>query len=139
MINRLNIARTLIILGFIAGLGSLTATFAHIGDPAYLVSPEFSGGRAHSWYHALREVFGDLSAILVILFVFFGPPRYRQPITWWICLILMLGYYLPFWAGMPFVEELRAPNLQAEFNHISQALLALSGLLYGRREFFLKP
>ncbi|MEX2366325.1 MAG: hypothetical protein WD601_06935 [Pseudohongiellaceae bacterium] len=136
MINRLNIARTLIVLGFIAGLSSLWATFTHIGDPAYLVTADFGGGQAHSWYHALREAFGDLAAIIVVLFVMFASPQVRTPATWWICLILLAGYYLPFWAGMPFMEELAAPSLGAEINHISQALLSLAGLFYARREFF---
>lgn len=105
----------------------------------YLVNPEFAGGQAHSWYHALREGFGDVASILAVLLVFMGPARYRNPSSWWVCLILLLGYYLPFWAGMPFVPELRAPSLGAELNHIGQAVLALAGLFYARVLFMQPP
>ena len=136
--RRLFIARLLVVLGFVAGLGSLWSTFTHIGDPLYLVTPEFGRGSAHAWYHALREAFGDIATIIVVLLIFFGADRYRKPSSWLICLILLLGYYLPFWVGMPFMEELSAPSLQAELNHISQAVLSLAGLFYGRAEFLKK-
>lgn len=134
--NRLNLARSLVVLGFLIGLGSLGSTFDHIGDPAYLVTAAFDGGQAHAWYHALREGFGDMAAIGAILMIFFGNAGYRNPSSWWVCCILMLGYYLPFWIGMPFVPELRAPSLGAELNHIGQATLALAGLLQARPLFF---
>ena len=136
MITRMNIARALLVFGFLYGLTSLLATFNHIGDPAYLVQESFGGGQAHSWYHALREAFGDIATIAVLLYVFFAQPGVRQPHTWWICLILLLGYYLPYWAGMPFMAELAAPSLQAELNHIIQAAFALAGLFCARKEFF---
>ena len=136
MINRMNIARALLVFGFLYGMTSLFATFNHIGDPAYLVQESFGGGQGHSWYHALREAFGDIATIAVLLFLFFGPARVRQPYTWWVCLILLLGYYLPYWAGMPFMEELSAPSLTAEINHVVQAVFALAGLFVARREFF---
>lgn len=72
MINRPNIARALLIFGFVYGLTSLTATFGHIGDPTYMVAAEFGGGQTHSWHHALREVFDDVATIPVILYVFFA-------------------------------------------------------------------
>jgi hypothetical protein len=139
MLTRLNIARALLVFGFLYGLTSLLATFNHIGDPAYLVQESFGGGQAHSWYHALREAFGDIATIMVVLFVFFADARVRQPATWWICLVLLLGYYLPYWAGMPFIAELAAPSLQAELNHIIQAAFALAGLFCARKDFFTAP
>lgn len=114
---------------------SLVPTFQHIGDPLYLVQAEFDGGQAHSWYHALREGFGDIACMLAVLFIVMGPAHYRNASSWWVCLILLLGYYLPFWAGMPFIPELRAPGLRAELNHIGQAVLALAGLFYARQSF----
>jgi hypothetical protein len=96
MINQLNIARALLIFGFLYGLTSLLATFNHIGDPAYLVQSDFGGGQAHSWYHALREAFGDIATILIVLYLFFASDKVRQPLTWWICLVLLSGYYLPY-------------------------------------------
>jgi hypothetical protein len=136
MMTQLNIARALLVFGFLYGLTSLLATFNHIGDPAYLVQAEFGGGQAHSWYHALREAFGDIATLIVVLFVFFADAKVRQPVTWWICLVLLLGYYLPYWAGMPFIEELAAPSLQAEINHIVQAAFALAGLFCAKKDFF---
>jgi len=136
MITRLNIARALLVFGFLYGMTSLFATFTHIGDPAYLVQESFGGGQAHSWYHALREAFGDIATLVVVLFLFFADARVRQPVTWWICLVLLLGYYLPYWAGMPFMQELAAPSLQAELNHIIQAVFAMAGLFCARRDFF---
>ena len=135
MLTRLNLARLLVVLGFLVGLGSVAATFGHIGDPAFTARPDFDGGAAHPWYHALREAFGDIAAMAAILLVFFGPARLRNPGAWVVCLILMLGYYLPFWAGMPFIAELRAPAWGAELNHMGQALPALIGLFLARREF----
>ncbi len=139
MKTRLNLSRGLLIFGFLYGMSSLLATFNHIGDPAYLVQVEFGGGQAHSWYHALREAFGDIATIAVMLYLFFGNARVRQPHTWWIGLVLLLGYYLPYWAGMPFMAELAAPSQQAEINHIVQAVFALAGLFCARKEFFRYP
>ena len=136
--TQLNIARALLVFGFLYGLTSLLATFNHIGDPAYLVQAEFGGGQAHSWYHALREAFGDIATLVIVLFLFFADPKVRQPVTWWICLVLLIGYYLPYWAGMPFLDELAAPSLQAELNHIIQAAFALAGLFFSKKDFF-KP
>ena len=136
MINQLNIARALLVFGFLYGLTSLLATFNHIGDPAYLVQSNFGGGQAHSWYHALREAFCDIATILIVLYLFFASDKVRQPLTWWICLVLLSGYYLPYWAGMPFVEELAAPSLRAEMNHIIQAFFALAGLFCAKPAFF---
>ena len=135
MLTRLNIARALIIFGFLTGLGSLCATVGHIGDPAFMATSDFDV-QTHTWYHAFREVFGDIAAMAAIVLIVFAPPAYRTPLTWWVGFVLMLGYYLPFWAGMPFMAALSAPGLNAEINHVAQAVLALSGLFYGRKEFF---
>lgn len=136
MITRLNISRALLVFGFLYGLTSLLATFNHIGDPAYLVQTDFGGGQAHSWYHALREACGDIATILVVLWVFFADAKIRTSYTWWICLVLLSGYYLPYWIGMPFMSELAAPSLQAEINHVVQAFFALAGLFCAKKEFF---
>ena len=133
--SRLNIARALLIAGFAIGLESLFATFMHIGDPLYTVQPEFGGGTTHSWYHALREGMGDVATIVVMLLLFFGPKNFRTMPTWWIGLILLFGYYSPFWIGMPFNPELAAPNLEAELRHIVQAALPLAALFVAKREF----
>jgi hypothetical protein len=37
---------------------------------------------------------------------------------------------------MPFVEELAAPSLRAEMNHIIQAFFAMAGLFCAKKAFF---
>jgi hypothetical protein len=134
-VTRLNVARVLVVTGFTIGLTSFSATFSHIGDPNYLLPPAFENGETHGWYHALREVMGDVAAMGVVLFVFFGKPEDRTPATWWICLALVVGYYAPYWVGLPFNPALGAPNFAAEVSHILQALAVVSGVLVARREF----
>lgn len=43
-------------------------------------------------------------------------------------LILMLGYYAPFWIGAPFLPALSAPNQQAEMVHVAHATLSFLAL-----------
>ena len=133
--TRINVARLLVLLGFGIGLTSLWATFSHIGDPYYLVLPEFENGRAHARYHALREILANVSALIVVLLIFFGRPQDRTGSTWWICFVLMVGYYASYWVGIPFNPELAAPSLRAEVSHVLQASAALSGLFVARRDF----
>ena len=133
--TRLNIARTLVVTGFAIGLTSFSATFSHIGDPNYLLPPAYENGQTHGWYHALREVAGDIAAMGVVLFVFFGRPQNRNPGTWWICLMVLVGYYAPYWVGMPFNPALAAPGLMVEVSHVLQASAAVSGVFVARREF----
>lgn len=126
-------ARILVIIGFLAGWTSLGATLAHIGDPATLMTE--AGVPTHSWHHFLRELgaqFGIMIAILVVLFV--GPAQ-RTPASWWIMLILMLGFYLPFWIGVPFDPAYGAPSMGAELNHLAMAIPALLGAFLGRRHY----
>jgi hypothetical protein len=133
--SKLNIARVLLLVGLIIGLESLYATFTHVGDPLFTLPPEFGGGTTHAWYHALREALVDVGAIAVLLLVFFGKPWFRTTATWWIALVLMIGYYSPFWIGMPFNSALAAPTLEAELRHIAQAALPLTALFIARKEF----
>ena len=133
--SRLTIARILVAVGLIVGLESLYATFTHIGDPLFTLPPEFGGGTTHAWYHALREAMGDVATIVVLLLVFFGKPSFRNVATWWIGLILMIGYYSPFWVGMPFNSALAAPTLDAELRHIAQAAIPLIALITARKDF----
>jgi hypothetical protein len=133
--SRTNISRVLILAGFGIGLTSLWATFSHIGDPHYLVLPEFENGRGHAKYHALREIFGSFAAMGAVLFVFFGRREDRNARTWWICFLLMVGAYAPYWIGMPFDSEFGAPSLEAEISHVLQALISLTGLFIARAEF----
>ena len=135
IMTTLNIGRASIVLGFIIGLISLSMTISHIGDTSYLIKDASMGEETHAWYHALREVCGNIAAMATILTILFGKAQNRTPFTWALCLMLMLGYYLPFWIGTPFIDQLQAPNLGAEFVHITMAGFAIGGLLYLRKDF----
>ena len=124
--------RVLALIGFAYGFqSSLMATFNHIGN-------ERMGG-GHTWYHFLREVGLDVGALVGMLIILFAAPRYRTPVTWWVALVLMLGYYLPYWIGIPFMAELSPPGglgSSADWNHYIQAAFPLAGLFLARRHFF---
>ena len=135
LLTNLWAARILVIIGFLAGWNSLGATFAHIGNDAFLLTDQAPIVQTHSWHHFLRELgaqFGAMAAILVILF---AAPRYRTPTAWWVVLILMVGFYAPFWIGVPFDPGYGAPNMSAEINHLAMAIPALVGAFLARRHF----
>jgi len=134
-ITNLWTARILVIIGFLAGWNSLGSTFAHIGSDAFLLTDQAPIVQTHSWHHFLRELgaqFGAMAAILVILF---APPHQRTPVAWWVMLILMLGFYAPFWIGVPFDRAYGAPNMGAEINHLSMAIPALVGAFLAKRHY----
>lgn len=137
--SRLNIARVILVIGLIIGLPSLFATFSHIGDPLFTLPPENTAGTTHAWYHALREAIGDVGTIAVLLLVFFAKASFRTAATWWIALLLMIGYYAPFWVGMPFNSALSAPDLETELRHIAQAAIPLIALFVARKDFNRTP
>ena len=128
-------ARILALIGFCYGLqSSFMATFNHIGNPAM--------GPAHTWYHFLREVGLDIGTLIGMLIILFAAPRFRTPVTWWVALVLMVGYYSPYWVGIPFMAELSPPGGlggSADWNHIIQAFFPLLGLFLGRKHFFGSP
>lgn len=137
--NKLNIARVLIVIGMVVGWESLYQSFHHIGDPLFLISPDHPGGDTHAWYHVLRELMGDIGTIIAVLVVFFAGTCFRTPATWWLSLIVLVGYYSPFWVGMPFNPALAAPTWDAEIRHIIQAAVPLAGLFLARAEFYKTP
>lgn len=124
--------RVLALFGFYYGFqSSLLSTFNHIGNGAM--------GGAHTWYHFFREVGLDIGALSGMLIILFAAPRFRTPVTWWVALVLMAGYYSPYWIGMPFMAELAPPGgllSRADWNHIIQAFFPLLGLFLARRHFF---
>lgn len=138
--DRFMIARIALVLGLVIGLISFSATVGHIGSEQYLLQPGTENGEAiiatHGWYHALREVLGDAASMIILLLIFFGAAVWRTPITWTISLIIMLGYYAPFWVGTPFNPALAAPNWRAEIVHIVMAILPFSALLLARNQFW---
>lgn len=128
-------ARILVLIGFLAGWNSLGATFGHLGNEAFLLTADAPITPTHSWHHFLRELgaqFGVMAAVIVILF---AGPRHRTPVAWWVMLILMIGFYAPFWAGVPFNPGYGAPNMSAEINHLSMAIPALLGALLAKRHY----
>ena len=128
-------ARVLVIIGFLAGYGSVGATFRHIGNDRFLLTPEAPLVVTHSWHHFFREGFGDLGAMAAILVILFVAPRYRNPAMWWLMLILMVGFYAPFWIGVPFMAELAAPSMGAEITHLTMAVPALLGCFLAKRHY----
>ncbi len=124
-------ARGLVIVGFLAAAVPVGATFMHVGDEA----ARMFDGSTHSWHHFFREGFGDLGTMTAILVILFAAPRFRSPIMWWIMVILMFGFYAPFWIGVPFMTELAAPNMLAEVAHLLTAVPAVLGCVLARRHF----
>ena len=133
--SNLTIARVLLLAGIAIGLESLRATFTHIGDPLFTLPETFGGGTTHAWYHALREAMGDIGTIAALVLIFFGNSSFRNPATWWVSLLLMFGYYSPFWIGMPFNSALAAPSIEVEVRHAIQALLPIIALFVARSDF----
>ena len=121
------IGRILIIVGFLLGYNSISATVRHLGSDAFLLVAESPNGPTHSWHHFLRELGGDFGAMAAILVIVFAAPKYRTSVAWWVMLILMIGFYAPFWVGTPFDPAYGAPNMAAEINHLAMAIPSLIG------------
>jgi hypothetical protein len=128
-------ARILVIIGFLAGWNSLSATANHIGNELFLLTPNAPLAQTHAWHHYFRELGGDFGAMAAILVILFSARRFRTPVSWWLMLILMIGFYAPFWIGVPFMPELGAPNFAAEINHLSMAIPALIGCFLAKPNF----
>jgi hypothetical protein len=124
------VGRVLIIAGFLAGYNSIGATVRHLGNNAFLLVANSPNGPTHSWHHFLRELGGDFAAMAAILVIVFAPRQYRTPLTWWVMLILMIGFYAPFWVGTPFNPAYGAPNMGAEINHLMMAVPPLIGCFW---------
>jgi hypothetical protein len=133
VLSSLRTARILVIIGFLAGWNSLGATFAHIGDASTLLTA--TAVPTHSWHHFIRELGAQFAIMTAILLILFLPAAQRTRSLWWVVLILMLGFYGPFWIGLPFDRAYGAPSLSAELNHLSMAVPALLGALLARRHY----
>ncbi|MDG2175667.1 MAG: hypothetical protein P8M72_06010 [Gammaproteobacteria bacterium] len=134
-LNRLQVGRGLIIIGFLAGYNSISATVRHLGNDVFLLVAASPNGPAHSWHHFLRELGGDFGAMAAILLIIFAAPRNRTSTAWWVMLILMIGFYAPFWVGTPFNSAYGAPNMSAEINHLMMAIPTLIGCFVIRSHF----
>ena len=137
--TRMNIARFLVIFGFFVGLRSIYFTWSHIGSDLFLLTPESPLALSHSWHHFFREVFGDFGAMIGVLMLLWLPRPLRAPATWWAMLVLLLGFYAPFWVGAPFMIELAAPSLDAEIQHLIMALPPLAAVFLARKEYYPSP
>lgn len=126
-------ARALVLLGFLAGCGSLGATFDHIGDPSTLMTA--AEVPTHSWHHFLRELGAQVGIMLAMLVLLAMTPAQRSPAAWRVLVILALGFYAPFWIGLPFDRAYGAPGLAAELNHLAMALPVFAGVLLARRHY----
>jgi len=127
--------RALIILGFLLGYNSLSATVGHLGSDLFLLVEGSPPGQTHSWHHFLRELGGDFGAMVAILAIIFAAPRFRTTVAWWVILILMIGFYAPFWVGAPFDPAYGAPDMDAEINHLMMAIPALIGCFLIKQHF----
>jgi hypothetical protein len=126
-IKNIWVGRVLIIAGFVGGYNSISATVGHLGSDAFLLVAGSPNGQTHSWHHFLRELGGDFGAMAAVLLIVFAAPKFRTRITWWVMLILMVGFYAPFWIGTPFNAAYGAPNMSAEINHLMMAIPAMLG------------
>ena len=135
-ITRMNVGRALTVFGFVVGLRSVLFTWGHVGSDLFVLTPDSPLAVTHSWHHFFREVFGDFGAMIGVLILLWAPPALRRPATWGVMLILLLGFYAPFWVGVPFMAELAAPSLNAEIQHLVMAIPPLVGLFVVRREYF---
>lgn len=131
---RLTTAQALLLASLGVGLLSWRETVGHVGSPDFLLD-RYPLGPTHAWYHAFREACGDVAKMAVLLLIFFGPHRWRTSFAWWTSLILMLGYYAPFWLGEPFLPALSAPNLPAQIIHLAMAVLSAAALIVARPSF----
>jgi hypothetical protein len=132
-------ARVLVCAGFLAGWNSLGATIGHIGNDRFLLVPDAPLAQTHAWHHYFRELGGDFGAMAAIVLILFAAPRFRTPLAWWVMLVLMIGFYAPFWVGVPFMAELGAPNMDAEINHLQMAIPPLIGCFLAKRHFVAAP
>jgi len=138
-LNNIWLGRGLIVAGFVAGYNSIGATVRHLGNDAFLLVADSPNGPTHSWHHFLRELGGDFAAMAAILLIAFSPPRYRTMPSWWVMLILMIGFYAPFWIGTPFNAAYGAPSMSAELNHLAMAIPPLLGCLSLWPHFRVRP
>ena len=133
-IKRVHVYRALVLLGFAFAFLSLQATLSHISNADYLVKDAVRG-ETHAWYHFFREAMGDMGAMAVVLMLLFGPSKYRSPLTWWTMVVVLFGYFSPYWIGYPW-HGVSAPNVAAEAAHILQTSFAFLGLLVAKRDYF---
>lgn len=132
-INKLTIARVLIIIAFLVSLISLSKTASHLWEPSYFL-PALEEGPQHARFHFLREIMGDLGAMLTAIVILFSPERYRIKPMWWVLLIAIFFYYGAFWVGYP-ILGVGAPNIAAKTVHTLMTVFGFAGVFVARQEF----
>lgn len=90
----------------------------------------------HIWYHLFREANGDVIAMIVILILMFMPADSRDRRSWWIMMIILAGYYSPFWTARFIDSGMTAPHLVAELVHLIMAILPILGVFFARKYYF---
>lgn len=128
--TRLNLARTSLVLGLLIWLMNWEESVGHTSNADFLVLG-YPFGATHAWNLVFREVCRDVAKMATTLLLFFGTCRWRIPIT----LILMLGYYEPFWIGEPFLPVSSALIPIDGWGHLAMAFFALLGLGLVRPSF----
>ncbi|OUU78509.1 MAG: hypothetical protein CBC38_07310 [Gammaproteobacteria bacterium TMED78] len=135
----LNVGRVLVALGFYFAIKwEVYFTWRHIGDNNFLLQPESRMVVTHGWYHFFREVFVSIAAMISTLILLFVPKSTRSPLVWFAAIVLIVGFYAPFWVGMPFMPELSAPSLRSDLNHIYSAIPSIIGILFCYKAYFAK-
>jgi len=133
-LTSLTTARVLVILGLFLTLGSVTATFGHLGKSEFLFRGPVDAGVTHAWHHMFREAIHDIAAIIGLLFMMFASPRYRNASMWGGMMIAAIGLYAGYWLGIPINPGFAAPP-GVEPSHIAQAVFVIAGLLVARRHY----
>lgn len=133
--NRLVVARILLVLGLSVAGVSWWMTLLQLADLALLLSDALEKGAALAGYHVFREACGALTAKAVLLILFFGPRRFRTPESWLTALLIVVGFYAPFWAAALFSEDPLAPGRPAELMHLAVAGLSIAALFLAKPFF----
>ena len=131
--NKMTIARIMLVMAFLVSLISLSKTAGHLWDPAYFL-PTLEEGPQHARFHFLREIMGDLGAILIAMVVIFSPEKYRIKPMWWVLLIAVFFYYGAFWVGYP-ILGVGGPNLAAKTVHSLMTVFVFAGVLVAKSSF----
>ena len=80
-----------------------------------------------------KDSFVATVGVLILLWL---PKPFRTPRIWWVMIVLLIGFYAPFWVGAPFMIELASPNMNAEIQHLIMAFPPLVAIFLIRKDFY---